>query len=104
VTLLTALLIWIFLTWGLTYTVSRAEILERPRVLVVMYFPLIASLISCRACTSFWTGQAAACTLMGIMHALVPWHAWIYGPPIAGFCAIGLIDLLAFTKRGDPNG
>lgn len=97
-----ALLIWTILTWGFSYTLTRAELFEKTRVTITMYLPFMAGLFACRACVHFWTGQAAAYIVMA--HLPVPWYAWIYAPQVAGFCAVGLVDLMAFVRRGgDPN-
>lgn len=101
--LLVAFVFWTALTWGLTYTASRAEITLPLRIRAVALIPALSLLLSCRACTAFWVGQAAAAATMGIAHglgAVLPWHSWLYLPPTAGFVAIGVIDLLAFARGG----
>jgi hypothetical protein len=102
-TLLVAFIFWTALTWGMTYIASRAEITEPIRVRAVALVPALALLLACRACTAFWASQAAAAVTMGIAAGLgsaFPWHAWLYLPPTAGIVAIGVIDLLAFTRGG----
>jgi len=102
--LLVALITYGIMTFGLTYIVSRAEITEPLRVRIVAKLPVLALLFACRACLSFWTGQAAAAAVMGISCGLgseLPWHAWLYLPPAAGVAAIGLIDIIAFRRGGD---
>jgi len=101
--MLTAILAWACLTFGMTYLASAAEITEPIRIRLVAWQPILAILLACRACLSFWTGQAAAAALMGIGYGLgttdLPWHAWLYLPPTGGVAAVGLIDLIAFAKR-----
>lgn len=104
--ILTAFVFWLCLTFGLTYLVSRAEIANPLRIRLVAWQPWLALLLSCRACTSFWTAQAAAAATLGMavgLGATVPWHAWLYLPPSAGIAAIGMIDLIAFTKHGGSD-
>lgn len=106
-TLFVAVLFWALLNWGFTYVVTRAEITEGVRIRIVARVPVAAWLLSCRACTSFWTAQAAAAVTMGIVLGLggdLPWHSWLYLPPTAGFASLGLIDLLAFMKGGSDVG
>ena len=100
--LLFALAVWVLSTWGITYTLTRAEILEKARVIITMHLPFAAQLLACRACVSFWTGQATACIVMA--HLPIPWYTWLYVPPAAGFCAVGLVDLIAFARGGSQNG
>lgn len=100
---LVALIVWILLTWGLAYAAARAELLEQPRVVIIAYSgkrigSFLSWLLGCFLCCSFWTGQAAACVVMA--HLPVPWYTWIYGPPTAGFCAVGMVDIMAFMRRG----
>lgn len=103
-TLLVAVLAWVLVNWGFTYVATRAEITEPIRIRLVAAWPVLALLLSCRACTAFWTAQAAAAAVMGLacgFGADLPWHSWLYLPPTAGFAALGLIDLLAFVKGGN---
>lgn len=98
---------WIFLFFGMTYLVSRAEIFEHPRVYIVAYIPVLAQLLACRACASFWTGQAATAAVMGVaagFGTVPPWYSWLYLPPVGGIAAVGLIDLIAFARGGSQNG
>lgn len=106
----TALLVWVLLTWGFSYAAARAELIEPVRIHVISFFGghfgrlgqlieiYLSWLLSCFICTSFWTGQAAACVVMA--HLPVPWYSWIYTPPAAGFCAVGFVDMMAFVRRG----
>lgn len=96
--------IWSLLTLGLNYLVTRAAIFSLPRALIVARFPVLADLLSCDRCSSFWTGQVAACFVLSQLQP--PWHAWIYWPPVAGLCAIGLVDLLSLLahKQDDSDG
>lgn len=105
--LLSAFLAWVCLTWGMTYLISSAEITDPIRVRLTAWKPILATLMTCRACTSAWTGQAAVAAVLGLLSGLSappPWHAWIYLPPTGGVAAVGLIDLLAFCKRRTTNG
>ena len=90
--MLAAFIVWMLLTMGLTYVASRASILNVPRSLLVLRFPLAADLLSCDQCTSFWAGQMAAAVILA--HLRPDWYIWIYGPPVAGFCAVGLTWML----------
>lgn len=104
--ILGGLVLWICLTFGMTYLASRAEILEPLRLRVVAWKPWTALLLSCRACVGFWTGQAAAAATMGILCGLgtdLPWHSWLYLPPASGVAAVGVIDLIAFAKHGGTD-
>lgn len=100
---ITFLVLWLLLTFGMTYIATLAEIATPIRIRLVAWQPWLALLLSCRACTSFWTGQAAAAATMGILCGLgadFPWHAWLYLPPAFGICAVGAIDLIAFVRHG----
>jgi hypothetical protein len=101
-TLLVGLVTWALVTFGMTYLATRAEITEPIRIRIVAFVPFMVLLLSCRACTAFWTGQAAAAATMGIAYGLgctVPWHSWLYLPPTAGVAAIGLVDIIAFARH-----
>ena len=100
--MLTLLVAWTLMYFGLTYLITAAEITEPVRIRLVAWKPVLALLLACRSCTSFWTGQAAAAAVMGLAVGLgtnLPWHSWLYLPPVAGVAAVGLIDLIAFGKR-----
>jgi hypothetical protein len=101
--MITAIISWALLTFGMTYLVTRAEILHPVRIRLVAWRPFLALLLSCRACTAFWTAQAATAATMAIACGLgekLPWHAWLYLPPASGIAAIGLIDLIAYARHG----
>ena len=105
--LLCAITLWLLLAFGMTYLASRAEIFEKLRIRICAFVPFMALLLSCRACTQFWTGQVAAAIVMGITIGLggsFPWHAWLYLPPVGGVAAVGAVDLLAFARNYGSGG
>lgn len=100
--ILVTFIFWVLLTSGVTYTVSESELLQGWRIRLVGWFPVLALLLTCRACVGFWVGQGTAAALIGMSYGLTsgpPWHTWLYLPPMAGFAAVGVVDILTYTRR-----
>lgn len=99
---------WALLTLGLTYLARDAQILDRPRKWIIGRLlrrtpkirELVAGLLSCGECTSFWTSMVAAATVLAVVAAavLVPGWIWLL-VPLLGPCGVGLFY---WTSRRSP--
>jgi len=93
-----AVLAWVLLSLGLTYIAVESLIFEQVRIRLVRWLPALAGLLSCKHCSSFWTGQIAATVVLAFLQPV--WYYWTC-LPLTGIAAVGLVELLKLETNND---
>lgn len=75
---------------GLTYILSRSQILEKPRMYLAKKNQFLGDLLYCHLCTSFWVG-AIISALLG------------YDVLISALIVLGAVWLIELCQLGDQQ-